>query len=188
MGCSSGQDERLADFARQAAQSQAQQNERMAEQSQAVVQQSQRLTEAAQQLVEHDAEARRELVQAQHQLQSGVASERASVDRQRESLETERRELAAQRNRDPTIAAALQGLGVLLACLLPLVICLYVLRHLGGEPAGDQALTGLLVEELTADRPLLLPPPPPMPLLERPSSKRSDTPLDDDPNETSEPA
>jgi hypothetical protein len=103
MGCSPAQDERLADFARQAAQSQARQNERMAQQSQTVVQQSQRLTEAAQQLVEHDAEARRELVQAQHQLHTGVAAERAGVHRQREAMETERRELAMQRGRDPII-------------------------------------------------------------------------------------
>jgi hypothetical protein len=166
IGCSSAPDDRLADLARRAAEQQARQNERIAQQTQAVVQQSQRLTEAAQELVERDAEARRELVQAQHQLQSGVAAERSSVDRQREVMETERRELATQRNRDPIIAAAVQGLGLMLACLLPLVICLYVLRHLGGEPAGDEALGELLIEELTSDRPLLLPPRQPVPLLE----------------------
>jgi hypothetical protein len=175
IGCRSAQDERLADFARQAAEQQTRQNERMAQQSQAVVQQSQRLTEAAQELVERDAEARRELVEAQHQLHSGIASERVSVDRQREDLETERREMAAQRGRDPIIAAALEGLGVLLACLLPLVICFYVLRHLGGEPAGEEALGELLVSELTAERPLFLPPiPPSAPRLEGPALKCPD--------------
>jgi hypothetical protein len=131
----------------------------MAQQSQAVVQQSQRLTEAAQALVEKDAVARRELIQAQHQFHSGVATERASVDRQREAMETERRELATQRQRDPIIAEAVQGLGIPLACLMPLVICLYVLRHLGTDSNDHEALSELLVCELTSERPLFLPPP-----------------------------
>ncbi len=161
IGCDSAPDQRLADLARQSVEQQARQTEQMAQQSQVFVQQSQRLTEAAQELVTRDAEARQELVQAQHQLHSGVAAERANVDRQREAMETERRELATQRGRDPIIAEAVQGVGVMLACLLPLVICLYVLRHLGTESTGDMALGELLVSEFTAERPLFLPSPSP---------------------------
>lgn len=157
VGCSQAPDPHLADIARQSLEQQARQNEQMAQQSQAVVQQGQRLTEAAQTLVEKDAEARQALLQAQHQLHSGVATERASVDRQREALETERRELATQRGRDPIIAEAVQGLGILLACLLPLLVCFYVLRHLGVETTDHEALSELLVSELTCERPLLLP-------------------------------
>lgn len=157
IGCDSAPDQRLVDLARQNAEVQARQNEHLAQQSQAVVQQSQRLAEATQKLVEQDAETRRELVQAQQQLHTGVAAERANVDRQRETLESERRELATQRGRDPIIAATVQGVGVLLACLLPLLVCLYVLRHLGCETPDQDALGELLVSELTSARPLFLP-------------------------------
>ena len=157
VGCSPAPDPRLAELARQSLDQQARQNEQMAQQSQTVIQQSQRLTEAAQALVEKDAVARQELIQAQHQLHSGVATERASVDRQREAMETERRELATQRGRDPIIAEAVQGVGAVLACLLPLLVCLYVLRHLGTETNDHEALGELLVSELTSERPLFLP-------------------------------
>ena len=48
-------------------------------------------------------------------------------------MEVERRELATQRGRDLIIAEAVREVGTVLAYLLPLVICLYVLRHLGTE-------------------------------------------------------
>ena len=149
-GCSPDADQRLTDLARHSVELQARQNEHLA-------QQSQRLAETAQGLVQQDAEARRELVEAQRQLQSGVATERVSLDRQREALETERRQLAAQRARDPLLAEAVRDLGLLLACLAPLLACLCVLRHLGGETADSAALGELLAGELTSDRPLLLP-------------------------------
>ena len=47
--------------------------------------------------------------------------------------------------------------GLLLACLLPLVICWYLL-HRRVEPADDQAVAEVLLEDLVTDRPLLLPP------------------------------
>ena len=54
------------------------------------------------------------------------------------------------------IAAAITNIGLLLACLLPLVLCWYLLTR-RVEPADDQAVAEVLLEDLVADRPLLLP-------------------------------
>jgi hypothetical protein len=57
---------------------------------------------------------------------------------------------------DPIIAAAITNAGLLLACLLPLILCWYLL-HRPVEPADDQAVAEVLLDDLVADRPLLLP-------------------------------
>ncbi|MEZ5945092.1 MAG: hypothetical protein R3C18_27205 [Planctomycetaceae bacterium] len=67
----------------------------------------------------------------------------------------ERRDLAAKRRLDPIVAAAIANIGLLLACLLPLVLCWYLLTR-RVEPADDQAVAEVLLEDLVADRPLLL--------------------------------
>jgi hypothetical protein len=69
IGCES-HDQRLADFAGQALDQQARQNEEMARQSEQVAEQSTELAKAAHSLVEQDAQARRELIQAQTDLLS----------------------------------------------------------------------------------------------------------------------
>ena len=118
--------------------------------------QSQQVAEASKQLVQADAQARQELIAAQTQLQEGLQTERGSLDRQHEDLEAERKQIAAQRHRDPIVAAAIMHIGVLLACLLPLVVCIYLLRTLkDSEPEGE--LCNLLVEELVSPEPKFLP-------------------------------
>jgi hypothetical protein len=147
-GCGETPDERLADLTRQSLEQQARQNDRLMDQSQ-------RLTEAAKDLVAADAQARQEFVALNRDLQA----ERASIDRQREDMERERRELAAQRHRDPIIAQAIDTAGVLIACLLPLLVCLALL-YVASKRGGDaDAMNELLVRELAADRPGLLPAP-----------------------------
>lgn len=153
-------DERLADFARDSMDQQVRQNEAIARQSEAILGETQKLAEAAQTLVEKDAEARREMVAAQRELQKKLVQQQAAVSTERDRLEEERRDLAQQLGRHPIVAAAIHNFGSLLACLLPLLVCIYLLYRMKGDNDSDQALGELLVQELTADRPLLLPGPP----------------------------
>ncbi len=153
-GCEGG-DGRLVGMARESADRQAEQNRQMA-------QLQGQVAEGARRLIEAGAQARQELTA----LQRDLRADQAEVGRQRDQLEAERREIAKQRHRDPIIAAAMMNVGLVLACLLPLVLCgylLYVLRDSGTE---DEAVTELLIEELVADRPRLLPPSRPPPALQ----------------------
>ena len=152
-------DQRLADFAQQSVHEQAKQNEHMARQSEAVVQESQKLAEASKELVAKDAEARREMVTAQRELNSQLNEQRASIDTGRDELEEERKQIAEQRHRDPIIASSIQTVGLILACLLPLLVCVYVLRQMNRSDPDDAAVAELLTLELVSDQPRLLPGP-----------------------------
>ena len=72
-------------------------------------------------------------------------------------LEEEREELALARIRDPLIASAILELGLSAMCLVPLLVCIYVLRAVtsGNSEDGAQALSDLLVLDLTSEQPLL---------------------------------
>ena len=187
IGCSPS-DDRLVELGQQACDRQARQNQAIADQSQQITETTHQFVESSadarkdmielqRELVEAEAEARSELVQIQQDLvdrdaqcrqeltelqrdsQSSVQAERQSVDRQREDLANERRQIADERHRAPLVAAAISQVGLVLACLLPLVLCgylLYVLRHSGDD---DAAVTEMLIEELVADRPRFLPTP-----------------------------
>lgn len=152
-------DQRLADLAKHSNEQQARQNEAMAKQSQAVVEESQKLAEAAQQLVQSDAKARTDMIAAQERLSSQLDQQRAAVDTGRDQLEQERKQITAQRYRDPVVAASIQTVGLILAALFPLFVCVYVLKQMSRSEPDDGAVAELLVSELTAERPLLLPAP-----------------------------
>jgi len=156
-GCPSESD-RVAEVARKAAREQAKQNERMAQVEQEVA-------EAHKRLVEGEAKARGEMVALQRDLQKA----QAEVGEQRDSLEAERREMAAQRGRDPIIASAIECVGVVLACLLPLLVCIYMLRALRDSSDDDSAVTEILIQDLTSDAPDFLPPARPVTALEHES-------------------
>lgn len=142
-GCD--EDERLVKLAQDADQRQAEQNHEIAHQNR-------QIAETAKQLVEADAKSRQELMGLERDLQA----ERAEVGKQRDVLEADRRELASQRQWDSLLAPAIENSGLLVACVLPLVICWLLLRDLksGGD---DEALGELLTIELTAQEPTLLP-------------------------------
>jgi hypothetical protein len=158
-GCGRSPDERLADFAQQTMTEQIKQNDRMADQSQAVVEESHQLAETAKELVEHDAEARRELIAAQQELTSQLNGQQSAIYTGHEQLEQDRREIAEQRHRDPIIAAVIQDFGLFIACLLPLVVAVFVIRQIQSQEPDHAAVAELLVLELTADEPRLLPGP-----------------------------
>ena len=183
VGCSPApdmRDQRLAEFAKQSVAQQAQQNDHLARQSQAVVEQSQKLAEAGRELVAQDAAARREMVSAQQGLNAQLNQQRATIDAGRDDLEQERRQIAEQRHRDPIVSASIQTAGLLLACLLPLLVCVFIIRQMGRHEPEDAAVAELLVCELTSDQPRLLPGPAWRPALEhRPSHEM---PLDSPPD------
>jgi hypothetical protein len=176
-------DQRLVEFARESMTEQRKQNDRLADQSQSVVQESQQLTEAAKELVQHDAEARRELVASQRELNSQIASQRSTLDAGRDQLEGERRQIAEQRHRDPLIASAIQNTGILIACLLPLIVCLFVIRQLNRDEPDHAAIAELLMTEFTSEQPRLLPGPARRAVaLEKPDADDSrDAPLSEEP-------
>jgi len=162
IGCSPPpdmRDQRLADFAERSMQEQSRQNEHIARQSQTVVAESHKLAEAAQEMVAHDAQARQELVAAQDRLNVQLNEQRASIDAGRDQLEQERKQIAEQRHRDPILAASIQTAGLLAAALLPLLVCVYIIRQIGRSEPDDAAVAELLVHELATDRPRLLPGP-----------------------------
>jgi len=149
-------DQRLAEFARESMTVQRQQNDRLAEQAVAVVAGSRQLTEAAQELVVQDATARRELLAAQTELTSQLHEQRSSVDVGRDQLEQERRQIADQRMRDPLLAAAIYDVGLILVSVLPLLVCLFVIRQMQLQEPDHAAVAELLVLELTSQQPRFL--------------------------------
>ena len=150
-------DQRLAEFARDTMQEQRLQNGRMADQSVAVVEESRQLAEAAKLLVEHDAQSRREIIAAQTELTSQLHQQRAVVDAGRDQLEQDRQHLAERRYWAPIIALTLESTGLAIACLLPLVICFFVIRQMHNQEPDHAAVAELLIQELSCDQPLLLP-------------------------------
>jgi outer membrane lipoprotein-sorting protein len=156
-GCGRSPDERLADFAQQSMAEQRKQNDRMADQSQAVVEESHQLAETAKALVEHDAEARRELIAAQQDLTTQLNGQQSAIYTGHEQLEQDRREIAEHRHRDPIVAAVIQNFGLTLACLLPLLVAVFVIRKMQSQEPDHAAVAELLILEMTADEPRLLP-------------------------------
>ena len=121
LGCDEKPDERINQANRELA-------ARQAEQQKQFVQMQKELTEGSRKLVESDAKARAELVA----VQQGLRSDQAELGRQRDALEIERKEIARTRYLDPIIAAAIEHVGIILACLLPLGLGLYLLFTLTG--------------------------------------------------------
>jgi hypothetical protein len=122
-GCSD--DSRLVQMSKEHEARQAEQNQRMAELQKQVAEGSKRLIEA-------EGESRNKLLA----MQDNLHADQAAIGQQRDHLENDRREIAAQRNRDPIIAAAIEQVGLAIACLLPLVLAGYLIhatKHTASE-------------------------------------------------------
>ncbi len=139
VGCG-GSDGRLVELSERSLARQSEQNQQTAKQSTEVA-------KATRQLVAADSQARQELVAAQSHLESELHTERASLDRQHELLEVERKELAKQRHREPILAAAIMQAAALLACVLPIFLCVYIVNALRRETPSAE-LEALLIQEL----------------------------------------
>ena len=140
-GCESS-DERLAGFAERSTAEQAQQNRATTEMTQETAENQRRMVESVE-------KSRQDLVGLQKDLES-----------QRGTIDQERRDLADERHRESLLAPVLTSIGMLLVTALPLVLCWYLLHTLKNAPADEAAVTQLLVQDLVADRPILLPAPP----------------------------
>ena len=100
-------------------------------------------------------------------MQHDLRTDQAEIGHQRDQLENDRREIAAQRHRDPIVAAIIMDVGIVLACLLPLALGVYVLRAACRAGESDGAVAELLVQELVASEPRLsLPGRPSLPAIE----------------------
>jgi hypothetical protein len=154
-GCD-GDDARLAEYAKNSIDQQGRQNEQIARQNQEVTQQNRQVAEAARKLVEADAKARHEMVTAQKMLQAGLQNERSTLDQQRQELEQERKDIARERYWQPVIAEAIGNVGLLAACLAPLVLCYQLVRNMHAATVDETALNELLVCELATESPRLL--------------------------------
>lgn len=130
-------------------------DERQAEQNRQIAHQNHQIAEATKQLVEADAKSRQELVALERDLQA----ERAAIGHARDDLENERKTLSNERKRESLLVELLQGSMTLAACLLPLVLCWYLLHGLRKGDA-DETLGDVLTIELASDShsPLLPPP------------------------------
>jgi hypothetical protein len=156
IGCRSSTDEKLVEMAREHASRQAESQRQMSDLQMQVA-------EGAKELVESDAKAREELTSLQREMQG----HQAEIGRERDKMEAERREIAGNRYRDPIVAAVIMDVGILVACLLPLIVAVYVLWSARRAGESDSAVAELLVQELVATEPrLLLPGQSPLPRLE----------------------
>ncbi len=140
MGCD--ENTRLAQMAERHLDRQAEQNRQMAELHRQVA-------DGSRELVAADAKAREDLAALQREVQT----ERAETGRQRDELEKERRSLAAERRQAPIIAAAITSVGLVLACLLPLLLGWHLLRAPTDD--ADRLIAEVLVEDLVSEHPLL---------------------------------
>lgn len=159
VGCGKAPDERLAEFAQQSMSQQRKQNDRIADQSEAIVAESHQLAETAKELVEHDAEARREMIDAHVELTTQLNDQQSTVYKGHDRLEEDRRQIAEQRYRDPIIASVIQNFGLIIACLLPLVVAVFVIWQMQSQEPDHAAVAEMLILEMTSEEPGLLPGP-----------------------------
>jgi hypothetical protein len=161
-------DERLVAVSREASDRQAEQNRQIARQNEEIADTTRQLVaadaQARKELIEADAAARQELINSQTEareelisMQQSLQDRQATVDQARDELETERREIAQDRYWDSLLAQAVGAAVLLLASILPLVLCWYLLHGLRRGSESEEDLTEWLTMELAAEEPTLLP-------------------------------
>ena len=101
-------------------------------------------------ITQENAEFRKEALIIQKQLHD----QRAELIKKQEALDEERRRFAQH---DPLVAKAVTHVGILLACLLPLGLCWYLLQ-LPVDQQLEPVVNDLLLQDLVADRPVLVSP------------------------------
>ena len=143
-GCSP--DERVVDIATTAADRQAEQNEE-------IVRLNREVAQGTRQLVEADAKAREDFAQLHQALQS----ERAELGEKFNDLEAERKSIAQARRTESLVVPVAKALGIVLLAIVVIGFCWSLL--FGIQKSDDHAeLNELLIREITAERPMLLPP------------------------------
>lgn len=144
IGCRDDENKRLAEMAERNLERQTQQQIRNTELQHQVAEGTKRLVEA-------DAAARETIAE----IHRDVQAERQILGAQRDRLEDERRQIAASRIREPILAESIKAIGLLIACLVPLLIALQILRR-SETPDESAAVAELLLSDMVADRPTLV--------------------------------
>ena len=103
------------------------------------------------------AESQRRMVESVEKSRQDLVGLHKDLEHQRTTIDQERRNLADERYRESLLAPVLTSIGLLLVTALPLVLCWYLLQTLKNSPTDEAAVTQLLVQDLVADRPILLP-------------------------------
>lgn len=124
-------------------------------QSQAVAENSRQIAEATRELVQADATAREQFIQSSRELQTEIAQGHKRIDQARAELEAERKSIAAQRQRDPIVAEAIGGVGLLISALAPLIVVVVLLYLVHRAGPDEVAVSSLLIAEITSDQPRL---------------------------------
>ncbi|HCO22673.1 MAG TPA: hypothetical protein DIT97_06255 [Gimesia maris] len=139
------EDQRLARLATEYA-------DRQAEQGSQVIDLQQELMTGSRQLIEADSRARTEMIDLHREIQE----ERRSLDLRHEQLEAERRSIERNRFWAPYLIDLSRQLFLLVACLLPLMLCRHLLTL--ALKQGEEALIGeQLLEDIVSDDPVLIP-------------------------------
>jgi hypothetical protein len=124
-------------------------------QSAAIAENSRQVAAATRELVQADAAARAQFSQSNRELQTAIAEGHERLDQARAALEAERKSNAAQRQRDPIVAAAIGGVGLLITALAPLAIVGILLSVVHRAGPDEAAVSSLLIAEMTSDQPRL---------------------------------
>ncbi|QDV55345.1 hypothetical protein [Rosistilla oblonga] len=144
IGCRNDENKRLAEMAERNIERQAQQEVRNTALQHQVAEGTKRLVEA-------DAAARKTIAE----IHRDVQTERQTLGAQRDQLENERRQIAAARNRAPIVAEAITAIGLLAACLVPLLIALQILRR-SDSPDESGTVAELLLNDIVAEQPAIV--------------------------------
>ncbi len=139
-------DTRVTKVATEAADRQAKQNEEM-------VRLNREVAEGTRRLVDADADTRREIIGVHKELQG----ERTELGQQWNNLEAERRSIAQQRRTESMLVPVAQAVGAVLLVALVIGFCWSLLFGLRTKDESHQDLAELLVQEIVAERPTLLP-------------------------------
>lgn len=143
-GCRDDENKRIAEMAERNLERQAQQEIRNTELQQQVAEGTKRLVEA-------DAAARETIAD----IHRDVQAERQTLGAQRDRLEDERRQIAGSRNRESVIAESIKVVGWIVACLVPLLIAIQILRR--SDTADESAAVAeLLLNDMVTDRPKIV--------------------------------
>jgi hypothetical protein len=148
IGCEEEERAEVAKVALEAAKQQAELNQEMSRLNREVA-------GGAKRLVEANAESQERLLA----LQSDLQGEQAEVGRQRDQLEVERKDIAAQRIRESVLAPVVAWMLPLAICGMALATCCCLLLSLRRAGDDEAAISELLIEEVTSQRPRLLPGP-----------------------------
>lgn len=118
-----------------------------------------RLAEMATKHSTEQARQNEEMARLNHEVAEGtkrVAETNEKLLGFQQDLQVERRQVADSYRRESLVAAVIWSLGGGLLCLLPLILCWYLLHGITGRD-NDTAIAEMLVEDLVSDRPMLAP-------------------------------